>query len=97
MVFFRDAHSIRFSYREPVQIPHQYTKIQSRKWRISWQNKWLFLQSLSFRLHNAHTYSIHTISQIHTPVIVSFALTTKKKIWKKKKKVITQNTHSTHF
>lgn len=69
MVCFRVALIIVFSYREPVQKPNHYTKTRSRNWRISWQNKWLFLQSLSFCLHNAHTYT-HKISQIHTPVIM---------------------------
>lgn len=72
----RDAHTVRFSYREP----NQYTKSQSRNWKISWQNQWLFPPKSLCQLHNAHTYT--QISQIHTPVIVSFALfhlTTKKK------------------
>ncbi len=67
-------------------------KCQSRNRRISWQNKWLFLQSLSFSC-TMHTHK-HTISQLHTPVTVSFALWQLKKKSGKEKKLSLKRQHS---
>lgn len=60
----------------------------SRSWRISWQNQWLFLQSFSY-VSCTHRKTTFTKKIKLTLFMVSFALTTKKKI--------TQKSQSTHF